>query len=125
MCAKALITLIETHWSGWVPGGHSSSKSAQVWTEEKTALSPEVFGHMKSEHPDIAGSFYEIVVDRIVQDVVVFAYRNLVVDNRDGTINLTAPTVDKFILRWGETKNLSTPTMDAGTSIAITVNEIR
>ena len=62
MCAKALITLIETRWSGWVPGGHSSSKSAQVWAEEKTALSPEVFGHMKSEHPDIAGSFYEIVV---------------------------------------------------------------
>ena len=125
MPAQALITIVETHWSGWVPGGYRNSTSAQVWADEKAVLSPETFGQMKSDYPDTADSFYEIVVDRIVQDVVVFAYRNLVVENRDGSINLMGTRADKFILRWGETKKLSTATLDAGTSVAITVSEIR
>ena len=125
MSTQALIELVETHWSGWVPGGASNSTSARVWAEEKTKMSPETFGQMKADYPDFADSFYELVVDRIVKDVVVFGYRNLVVENRDGTINLSAPQVDKFILRWGETKRLSTATMDAGTSVTVKVVEIR
>jgi hypothetical protein len=125
MSTKALVTLLETHWSGWQPGGYTNSTSAQVWAEERAKLSPETLGHKKPDSPDFADSFYEVVVDRIVADVVAFAYRNLVVDNPDGTINLSAPRSGTFILRWGQTKKLSTPTMDAGTSVAITVNEIR
>ena len=71
MSIKALIEIVETHWSGWVPGGYSESKSAKVWAEEKTVMSPETFGYKKADHPDSASLFYEIVVDRIVQDVVV------------------------------------------------------
>jgi hypothetical protein len=96
-----------------------------MWTEENTILSPETLGHSKSDYAGFTSMFYEFVVERIVNDVVVLAHRNLVVDNPGGGINLTAPTSGKFILRWGETKNLSTPTMDGGTSVSVTVNEMR
>jgi hypothetical protein len=125
MTTQALITLTESHWSGWNGGSVTDPESAQVWAGEKTILSPETLGHSQ---PDYAGSgslFYEFVVERIIADVVVFAFRNLVVENKGGGINLSGPTSDKFILRWGETKRLATPTMDGGTSVAVTVNEMR
>jgi hypothetical protein len=125
MSIKALITLRETQWSGWIPGGHTSTISAQVWAEARTVLSPETVGHPKSRSARAECWFYEVVIDRIVADIVVFAYRNLVVANPGGGINLTAPTRDRFILRWGETKSLATPTMDAGIGVEITLNEIR
>jgi hypothetical protein len=64
-------------------------------------------------------------VERIVEDRVGFAYRNLVIENPNGTINLTAPQTGRFILRRGETMKLATATMDAGTSVKLTLDEIR
>jgi hypothetical protein len=47
-----------------------------------------------------------------------------VIDNPDGTVNLSAARTGKFILRRGETMKLSTPTMDAGTGVSVTLDEI-
>ncbi len=124
MPTKALITIRETQWSGW-DGGSTSTLSGQVWTEEKAVLSPETLGHKRADYADHTSWFYEVVIDRIVADVVVFGHRNLVVENPGGGVNLSGPRDGKFILRWGETKKLSTATMDAGTGVTVTVDEIR
>ncbi len=119
---KAQITLQATHWSGWDPDGYSIVTSAKLWVQKGRVLSPATLGHAGAVTDPMS---YEIVVDHMVADRVGFAFRGLVIDNPDGTINLTAPNSGHFILRCGETKELSTPTMDAGTSVSVTVHEIR
>jgi hypothetical protein len=114
----------ETHWSGW-DGGHSNTTSTKVWVQERTVLSPETMGHNRSDYGESETLFYEIEIDRIVNDIVIFAFRRLVVENRGGGINLSGPTSDKFILRRGETKRLATPTMDGGTGVHVTVDEMQ
>jgi hypothetical protein len=122
---KVQITFQAMAWSGWDPDGYSIVTSAKLWAEKGRALNPATLGHSIS-HADATGPMsYEVLVEHIVADRVGFAYRRLVVDNADGTINLTAPNSGQFILRCGETQNLSTPTMDAGISVSVTLNDIR
>lgn len=121
----ALVTLQDTAWSGWDPDGYSIVTSAQLRVAKGRALSPETLGKKKSDYAEIQCLFYEVVVERIVEDRVLFSYRNLVLTNPDGTVNLSAPQSGKFILHPGECSKLSTPTMDAGTSVTVTLDDIR
>jgi hypothetical protein len=119
------VTFQATVWSGWNPDGYSIVTSAKLWAEKGRALGPATLGHSAPEGEAGGGMFYEVLVGSIVTDRVGFAYRGLVISNPDGTINLSAPSTGQFILRPGESKKLSTPTMDAGVSILVTVHEIR
>jgi hypothetical protein len=120
----ALVTFQATSWSGWDSDGYSIVTSAQLRVTKGRALNPETLGKSRSDYAELECLFYEVLVERIVEDRVGFAYRNLVIDNPDGTINLSAPNSGKFILRRGETMKLSTPTMDAGTGVTVTLDEI-
>jgi hypothetical protein len=124
MDRRALVTFQATSWSGWDREGYSIVTSAQLKVTKGMALNPTTLGFRKEAYDEIPSLFYEVRVERIVVDRVLFEYRNVVVANPDGTINLSAPNTGKFILRSGETMKLSTPTMDAGTSIAVTLDEI-
>jgi hypothetical protein len=121
----AVVTLQATAWSGWVADGYSIVTSAKLRVAKGRALTPETLGKSKSDYAEASCMFYEVMVERIVEDRVAFAYRNLVIDNPSGTINLSAPNSGKFILRCGESKKLSTPTMDAGISVMVTLEESR
>jgi len=120
----ALVTFQATAWSGWAEDGYSIVTSAKLRVAKGKALTPETLGKRRSDYAEVGSLFYEVVVERIVEDRVGFAYRNLVIDNLDGTINLSAPNSGRFILRRGETMKLSTPTMDAGTGVTVTLDEI-
>jgi hypothetical protein len=120
----ALVTLQDTAWSGWDPDGYSIVTSAKLRVAKGRTLTPETLGKRKSDYADVAFLFYEILIERIVEDRVLFAYKNLVLTNPDGTVNLTAPNSGRFILNPAESIQLSTPTMDAGTSVTVTLHEI-
>jgi len=120
----ALVTFKATAWSGWSSENYSIVTSAQLKVAKGTVLSPRTLGFKKTDHDETGSFSYEFKVERIVDDRVQFEYRNVVVKNPDGTINLTAPTTGRFILRRGETMKLSTPTMDAGIGVTVTLDEI-
>ncbi len=120
----ALVTFQATSWSGWDRDGYSIVTSAQLRVTKGKALSPETLGKSRSDYAGIESLFYEVLVERIVERRVGFAFRNLVIKNPDGTINLSAPTTGRFILQLGNSVDLCTPTMDAGISVKITLDEI-
>jgi hypothetical protein len=120
----ALVTFKATSWSGWVREGYSIITSAQLKVAKGTVLSPVTLGFEKPDYEQASCLFYEVEVERIVEDRVQFEYRNVVIKNPDGTINLTAAPAGRFILRRGESMNLATPTMDAGISVTVTLDEI-
>jgi hypothetical protein len=66
-----------------------------------------------------------VLVERIVQDRVGFVYRNLITRNLNGTLNLSAPRSGRFVLQPGNSMMLATATLDAGTSVTVTLDEIR
>jgi hypothetical protein len=65
-----------------------------------------------------------VLVETIIEDRVGFAYRNLG-KNPDGTVNLSTPQSGRFILRPGNSRKLATPTMDSGTFVSVTLDQIR
>lgn len=105
--------------------GYSIMTSAELWVDKGRTLSPETLGESRSAYAQVQGLFYEVLVERIVEDRVGFAYRNLVIKNPNGTVNLSAPQSGTFILRSGMSAMLATPTLDAGTSVTVTLDEIR
>jgi hypothetical protein len=121
----AMVTLEATAWSGWDRETYPIVTSTRVRVTKGRALTPETLGKGKPDNTGSGPSSYELLVERIVEDRVGFAYRNLVIENPNGTINLTAPQTGRFILRRGETMKLATATMDAGTSVKLTLDEIR
>jgi hypothetical protein len=121
---KALVTLRATAWSGWDQDGYSIVTSAQLRVKKGKYLNPETLGQKRSDYAEVECLFYEVLVETIVEDRVAFAYRNLVIKNPDGTVNLTAPNSGRFTLRPGNSMSLATPTMDAGTSVMLTLDEI-
>jgi len=120
----ALVTFQATNWSGWVEDSYSIVTSAKLRVAKGRALTPVTLGKNKSDYAEVECLYYEVLVERIVEDRVGFAYRNLVIENPDGTVNLSAPNSGRFILRVGESMKLATPTMDAGTSVKVTLDEI-
>ena len=125
MDRKALITFQATFWSGWDRDGYSIVTSAQLWVAKGRALTPETLGNRRSDYAEVPNLFYEVLVETIVQDRVGFAYRNLVMKNPGGTVNLSAAQSGRFILGPGTSMMLATPTLDAGTSVTVTLDEIR
>jgi hypothetical protein len=121
----ALVTFQATNWSGWERESYSIVTSAQLKVTKGMALTPVTLGFKAADYEQIQCLFYEVLVERIVEDRVLFGYRNVVIENPDGTMNLSAPQSGRFILRPGESMRLCTPTMDAGTSVMVTLNEIR
>jgi hypothetical protein len=123
MDRKAIITLKDIAWWG-ERDGYRIVTSAQLRVAKGRTLSPETLGKSKSGYTGVEFLFYEVEVERIVEDRVGFAYQRLVIANRDGSINLTAPNSGRFILRRGESVKLSTPVMDGGSSISVTLDDI-
>jgi hypothetical protein len=121
---KARVTLQTKVWMG-EHDGYSIVTSAQLWVDKGRALTPETLGKNKSDYAQVQDLFYEVLVERIVEDRVGFAYRNLVIENPNGTVNLSAPQSGRFILRPGMSTMLATPALDAGTSVTVTLDEIR
>jgi hypothetical protein len=103
---------------------------SECWASDLTrspsgfALTPETLGRSRSEYAEVESLFYEVLVERIVEDRVGFAYRSLVIKNPDGRVNMSAPQSGRFILQPGNSKKLCTPTMDAGTNVTVTLDEI-
>jgi hypothetical protein len=124
MDRRALVTFQASTWSGWDREGYSIVTSAQLKVTKWMALNPMTLGFRKADYDKVPALFYEVLVERIVEDRVQFGYRNVVVKNPDGTINLSGPQTGKVILRRGETIKLATQTMDVGTSISVTLDEI-
>ena len=61
----------------------SAETTAQLKVGTGTALAPKTLGHQKQVYAQMASRFYEVLAERIVEDRVQFAYRNLVIDNPD------------------------------------------
>jgi hypothetical protein len=121
---QALVTLQRTSWVG-EHDGYSIVTSAQLWTAKGKTLSPETLGGKRSEHAGVEALFYEVLVERIVQDRVGFAYSNLVIANPGGGLNLSGQRSGRFILRPGESVKLGTPVFDAGASLTLSLDQIR
>jgi hypothetical protein len=125
MDRKATITFTNIEWSGWDPEGYAINTWATFRVAQGKVLHRVALGAAPDGPMEENSLGYEVLVERIVADRVGFAYRGLVITNNDGTINLTAPNTGRFILQCGETRNLATPTMDAGTTVTIRLDNIR
>ena len=121
MSRKAIITLEQKNWSGW-DGGSVKTWSRRLQALRGQALRPECLG-LGDDRRDPMG--YEVLVEVIAETYVRCFYQRLVIDNPDGTIDLTAVPHGRFVLHPGEHVKLSTPTMDAGTGVIITLDKIR
>jgi hypothetical protein len=124
MDRRALVTFQAFTWSGWDRDGYTIVTSAQLKVTKGMTLNPMTLGFRRSDYEEVPCLDYELLVERIVADRVLFDYRNVVIENPGGGINLSGPKTGKFILRCGETMKLGTPTMDVGTSISVTLDEI-
>jgi hypothetical protein len=71
--------------------GCSIVTSAQLWVEKGRVLSLETLGKSRSDYVQVGFLFYEVLIERIVEDRVGFAHRNLVIKNPDGPVNLSGP----------------------------------
>jgi hypothetical protein len=120
----AVVTFQATSWSGWERESYSIVTSAQLKVTKGVTLTPVTLGFKAADYEEVKCLFYEVEVERIVEDRILFGYRNVVIKNPDGTVNLSAPQTGKFILRLRETMKLATPTMDAGINVMVTLDEI-
>jgi hypothetical protein len=121
---RALITMQSSSWVG-EHDGYSVITSAQLWAAKGKVLTPETLGGNGSGYAGVESLFYEVLVERIVQDRVGFAYRNLVIANPGGGVNLSGQRSGRFILRPGESVKLGTPVFDAGASLTLSLDQIR
>jgi hypothetical protein len=121
---RALVTFQSRSWKG-EHDGYAIVTSAQLWVDKGYIFTPETLGGRKSDYAGLPFLFYEVLVERMVEDRVGFGYRNLVIANPGGGLNLSAPNSGRFILRPGDKLDLGTPVMDAGTSLTLTLDEIR
>lgn len=124
MDRKADITLQDEGWSGWVRDAVPVVHTARVTVAQGTVLSAATLHEERSGPEEVGSMSYEVTVERIDAERVGFLYRRLVISNPDGTINLTAPSTGRFVLGFGESTQLVTPTMDAGIHVSITLHEI-
>jgi hypothetical protein len=72
----------------------------------------------------IASDGYEISVDSVESDRITVTYTGVVMENPNHTIPLDAPRRGRCMIQIRHCMRLSTATMDAGTSIALTLERI-
>lgn len=60
----------------------------------------------------------------LLADRAFFEYRRLVIENPNGTINLSAPAVGTVLLKVSQRVRLVTPTMDGGLHLTVALNSI-
>jgi len=121
---RALITMQSSSWVGQHDGYHIVT-TAQLWAAKGRVLTPETLGGKRSEYAGAESLFYEVMVERIVQDRAGFAYSNLVIANPGGGLNLSGQRSGRFILRPGESVKLGAPVFDAGASLTLSLDQIR
>jgi hypothetical protein len=95
---RVLDTFQSKSWKG-EHDGYAIVTSAQLWVNKGYVFTPETLGGSKRDYAETPFLFYEVLVERIVEDRVGFGYRNLVIANPGGGLNLSAPNSGRFILR--------------------------
>lgn len=117
---KAKLCFIVQPWTGWTP------EQPQDQTFELEILS----GHTYPITPKIlqqpeGDDFYNLTIIAIDTNQIKLGYKGLVIrDNNEG-IDLNASREGEATLQVGQSLKFSTPTMDGGTNITITLNEIK
>jgi hypothetical protein len=81
-------------------------------------------GDDRSDYKGVESMFFDVWPETIFGHKVIFCYRRLVIANPSGTVNLTAPNAGRFVLMPGQSMKLATPTMDAGVSVTVTLDQI-
>jgi hypothetical protein len=115
MLEQALFTIEIRPWSGWTPE-QSHPTTLHVHARAGQKINPNTLG--------ITCGGFEITVESVEATQVVVTYRGVVMENSDGTIPLSAHPSGRQFLWLGRRLQLATPTMDAGTSIALTLDDI-
>jgi hypothetical protein len=92
------------------------AQSRQLEVEAGYKLMPATVG--------IESADYVISVDSVGSDQIIVTYSGVVMENGDGTINLTAPRQGRCLIKIRHRLRLATATMDAGTSISLTLEAI-
>ncbi len=115
MPRSAHVTLVVKGWTGWSVE-QPKAKSQQLAVQPGQKLTPAAVGIESSE--------YSITVDFVGFNHILVTYSGVVMDNPNGTINLAAPRQGRSIIYLQHCLRLSTPTMDGGNSIALTLDRI-
>jgi hypothetical protein len=113
MSKRALVTIVVKGWTGWTKD-QPEAQSRQLEVEAGYKLMPATVGIESAE--------YAISVDSVGSDQIT--YSGVVMENSDGTINLTAPRQGRCLIKIRHRLRLATATMDAGTSISLTLEAI-
>jgi hypothetical protein len=115
MSKRALVTIVVKGWTGWTKD-QPEAKSRQLEVEAGDKFTPSTVGIESGE--------YTISVDSVGSDQIMVTYSGVVMENADGTINLTAPRQGRCLIKIRHRLRLTTATMDAGTSISLTLEAI-
>ena len=115
MRERALITIVVQGWTGWTKE-QPQAQSRQLEVARGFRLTPATVG--------IESSDYVISVDSIGADQIMVSYSGMVMKNPSGTINLSAPRQGRCMIKVQHCMRLATPTMDGGTTVAVTLDKI-
>jgi hypothetical protein len=72
----------------------------------------------------VHGDSYSISVDQIGPAHILVTYGGFVLENEDGTIPLSASFTGQCLIRIRHSMRLATPSMDAGTTVALTLESV-
>jgi hypothetical protein len=112
---QATISVVVRPWSGWTreqpPPSHLRfvAKPGQVITSQ-------LLGYPTENYAVSVGGINALGIE--------LAYQGLVMENGDGTVNLSGPRTGSLVLTIRQSIHLSTATMDAGTSFDVTLEGI-
>jgi hypothetical protein len=115
MSKRALVTIVVKGWTGWTKD-QPEAQSRQLEVEAGYKLTPATV--------DLESAEYMISVDSVGPDQIIVTYSGVVMENADGTINLTAPRQGRCLIKIRHRLRLATATMDAGTSISLTLEAV-
>ena len=115
MAEQAHFTVEICGWTGWTPA-QPEPATFHVQARAAQKLNPNTLGIECAE--------FEITVNSVEAKEVIVTYRGVVMKNSDGTIPLDAHPSGRQFLWLGRRLHLATPTMDAGTSITLTLDDI-
>ncbi len=115
MPRHARITIAVKGWTGWSVE-QPATKSVELTVSAGQALTPATVG--------IESFPYTLFVESVGAQHIMVTYGRMVMMNHDGTINLSAPTRGRCLIKVGCCLKLASPTMDAGTTISVTLSAV-